>query len=345
MAAWDPTASMVTQDVTTGSGLVSAATRVRSNSAFIRELWEDEIIAAYKANLVMPQLTVTMNHVGKKGDTIHVPNPTRGAASQKASATAVTLIANQEGKKQYVIDQHWEYSRLIEDVVGIQADDSLRRFYTDDSGYSLAKRVDTEIHEVAAFLNAAGIGTVTDPTAVASAAYDGAVVGALSTAGALVQWDPTANTNAGNAAALTDAAIRKVIQTLDDNDSPVAGRYLVIPPVEKNNLLGIARFTEQAFTGEVNMGNSIRNGRVGDVYGVEVFVSTNCPTVADGASAVDQRAALLFQEEALLLIEQLRPRAQTQYKQEYLSDLFTSDILFGTGVLRPEGGIPIVVPA
>jgi hypothetical protein len=344
MAAWDPSTNFVNLDVTTGDGRVSAATRVRSNSAFVRELWEDEIIASYKANLVMPQLTVVMNHNRKKGDTFHVPNPVRGDASQKSTQAAITLIANQEGKKQYVIDQHWEYSRLIEDVVDIQADDSVRRFYTDDAGYALAKRADTEIHQVAAFLNAAGIGTETDPTVEATAAYDGAVTGIL-TAGALTQWDPTANANAGNSDPLAEDAIRKFIQTLDDNDSPVANRYLVLPPVEKNNLLGIQRFTEQAFVGEVGMGNSIRNGRVGDVYGVEVFVSTNCERVDDGAASDDQRAVLLFQEEALLMIEQLRPRAQTQYKQEYLSDLFTSDILFGTGVLRPEGGLAIIVDA
>lgn len=344
MAAWDPNGAFVSVDVTTGQGPVSAASRTRSNSAFIRELWEDEVIAGYKSNLVMPQMTVVMNHNKKKGDTFHVPNPVRGDASVKATETAVTLIANQEGKKQYLIDQHWEYSRLIEDVVDIQADDSLRRFYTDDAGYALAKRVDTEIHEVAQFLNAAGIGTNTDPTDNAASALNGAVVGAL-TADALVQWDPSASTNAGNAAALTDAAIRAFIQELDDNDSPVSGRYLVIPPVEKRNLTGISRFTEQAFTGDVGMGNTIRNGRVGDVYGVEVFVSTNCTTVVSDDTTTNNRVCLLFQEDALLLIEQLRPRAQTQYKQEYLSDLFTADILFGTGVLRPEGGLAIVVPA
>lgn len=344
MPAWDPGTSFVAQNVTTGQGEASAAARTRSNSAFIRELWEDEIIAAYKANLVMPQLSVVMNHNRKKGDTFHVPNPVRGDASVKASETAVTLIANQELQKQYLIDQHYEYSRLIEDTVTIQADDSLRAFYTNDAGYALAKQVDTQLHAEGALLNAAGIGTVTDPTLEASSAYDGAVIG-TPTNSALVKWNPAANANAGNADVITDEGIRLMIQELDDNDSPMAGRYLVLPPVEKKNLLGVTRFTEQAFVGEVGMANSIRNGRVGDVYGVEVFVSTNCPTVADGASAVDQRAALLFQEEALLLIEQLRPRAQTQYKQEFLSDLFTADTLFGTGVLRPEGGLAIVIPA
>ena len=74
----------------------SAASRTKSNSAFIRELWEDEIIAAYKSNLVLPNLSVVMNHNGSKGDTIHVPRPTRGTPSAKAANTEVTLIATQE---------------------------------------------------------------------------------------------------------------------------------------------------------------------------------------------------------------------------------------------------------
>jgi hypothetical protein len=323
-------------DLATGSGPVTAATRARSNSAFIRELWTDEIIAAYKSNLVMPQLVVNMPFNGRKGDTFHVPNPVRGGANEKLEQAMVTLQSNQESKKQYLIDQHYEYSRLIEDIVSIQADDSLRRFYTDDAGYALAKQVDTHLHaEGAKFA-----GNDSSPT-VEGTNYSKAVIGSD---GSTV-WDPSANTNAGNAAALADDGIREIIRQLDDNDVPNAGRVLVIPPVEKKSLTGIARFTEQAFVGETGAGNTIRNGLIGNLYGVDVYVSTNCPTVADGASAVDQRAALLFQKEALVFIEQMRPRVQTSYIQEYLGDLFTADTLYGKGVLRPEAGVAIVVPA
>jgi hypothetical protein len=297
------------------------------------------MVAAYKANLVMPQLVVAMNHVGKKGDTVHIPRPVRNAATAKGVETQVTLIGNQNTSTAYQIDQHFEYSTLIEDIVTLQADDSLRRFLTDDAGYALATRVDTDLHaEGAKFAGADAAPTVE------GASYSKAVVGTPS-AGALVTWDPMAATSTGNASVLTDEGIRLLIQELDDNDVPSRERYLVIPPVEKKNLLGISRFTEQSFVGEMGGSNSIRNGRVGDVYGVEVFVSTNCPTVADSGAGVDQRACLMFQKEALLLIEQQTPRVQTQYKQEYLSDLFTADIVYDTGVLRPEGGIAIVVPA
>ena len=322
-------------DLATGQGPASAASRTRSNSAFIRELWTDEIIAAYKSNLVMPQLVVNMPFNGRKGDTFHVPNPVRGVANEKLEQAMVTLQSNQEGTKQYLIDQHYEYSRLIEDVVAIQADDSLRAFYTDDAGYSLAKQVDTHLHaEGAKFAGADAAPTVEGTN------YSKAVVGADGAA-----WSPSANANAGNATALADEGIREIIRQLDDNDVPNSGRVLVIPPVEKKSLTGIPRFTEQAFVGEVGAGNTIRNGMIGNLYGVDVYVSTNCPTVADGGASNDQRAALMFQKEALVFIEQMRPRVQSSYIQEYLGDLFTADTLYGKGVLRPEAGIAIVVPA
>lgn len=321
--------------------LASAASRTRSNSAFIRELWTDEIIAVYKSALVMPQLVVVKNHVGRKGDTIHVPTPVRGDANVKVAETQVTLIANQESKKQYLIDQHWEYSRMIEDIVATQADDSLRTFYTDDAGYALAKRVDTELHQEGAKFAAADASPTVEGTA-----YSKAVVGTpAGTPTDLVAWDPSASTSAGNASTITDAGVRHALQALDDNDVPSMGRVLVVPPVEVRKMLGIDRQVVFDQVGEAGRQNGVRNGFVGPLYGTEVFKSTNCEAVAADDSTTDQLAALLFQKEAILFIEQMGVRAQTQYKQEYLGDLFTADTLFGTGVLRPEAGLAIIVPA
>ena len=340
MPAWDPSTNFVNQDITTGQGRVSAASRTRSNSAFIPELWEDDVLAAYKANLVMPQLVNKLSFVGKKGDTVHIPLPVRGQANRKASQSSVTLNADQSTSKPLLIDNHFEYSSLIEDIAEIQASDSLRKFLTDDAGYALAVQTDTELHGSAAFLNAGGLGTVTDVRSDAASAYDGAAIGSDGSA-----WDPAASGGAGNGASIADVGIRNMIQYLDDNDAPIAGRSIVIPPSEKNILLGIERFTEQAFVGEIGMGNSIRNGRVGDVYGVEIYVSTNCPTVQADDTSTNYRACLMLQEDALILTEQLKPRVQANYEQQFLSTLMTADSVFGTDVLRSEAGIPFLVPA
>jgi hypothetical protein len=48
---------------------------------------------------------------------------------------------------------------------------------------------------------------------------------------------------------------------------------------------------------------------------------------------------LLFHTDALVIAEQSAIRSQTQYKQEYLADLLTSDTLYGFDDYRPESGV------
>ena len=114
-------------------------------ATFIPELWSDEIVAAYKKNLVLANLVNKMPMTGKKGDTLHIPKPTRGAASTKAAETQVTLQAATESEVVVTVDKHYEYSRLIEDITEAQALASLRKFYTDDAGYALSKQVDDDL--------------------------------------------------------------------------------------------------------------------------------------------------------------------------------------------------------
>lgn len=292
---------------------------VTTAATFIPEVWSDEIVAAYKKSLVAANLIKKMNFKGKKGDTVHIPAPTRGDASAKAASTQVTLIAATEGEKTVSINQHWEYSRLIEDIVEAQALTSLRQFYTDDAGYALGRKVDSTLIQLGRKANG-GDGT---------AAYTGAYSGADGT---------TAYT--GTAGALTDAAIRRSIQRLDDNDVPMDGRFLIVPPSTRNTLMGIARFTEQAFVGETGASNTIRNGEIGNVYGIPVFVTTNADAATDG-----DRICLLAHKEFAVLVEQMGVRTQTQYKQEWLANLFTADVLFGCDELRDGSAVALAVPA
>lgn len=305
---------------------------------FIPELWSDEVIASYKLNLVVAALVRKLNHRGKRGDTIRIPTPARGSASDKAAETQVTLIQHGTDVGLVVsIDKWKEYSRLIEDIVDIQALESLRAFYTDDGGYAIAKQTDTD-------LIVEMFGEVAYSTAVYDAAANSFVAAASTLNASTVRegdgtfWDETTSTD------ISDVGIRTLVKDLDDQDAPQAARYFVVPTIVKFDLLGTERFTEQAFTGEVGTGNSIRNGLIGDVYGTEVFVTNQLPTVEDATSVADNVAALFFQRDAALLVEQHGVRAQTQYKQEYLADLFTVDTIYGVKNLRDSSIIPVVVP-
>lgn len=304
-------------------------TTVTTAANFIKELWSDEVLAVYKANTVLVPLVNSMPFSGTKGDTVNVPKPARGSVTSKSAGTGVTINVETAGTFQLLVDQHFEYSRLIEDIAKIQAMDSMRAFYTDDAGYAHALSLDSAVHTQAAKL-AAG-----DTTA--GTTYSKAVIGGDGS----TTW---VQTGSGNGSALTDAGIRRAIQSLDDANVPARMRSLIVPPVEKRRLMGIARFTEQAFVGEVGPGNTIRNGLIGDIYGIPVYVSTNVATV-DSSDCTSYRACLLLQKEAIVVAEQLAPRAQSQYKQEFLADLFTVDTIYGLGVPRPEAGVVLMVPA
>ena len=293
---------------------------------FIPELWSDEVIGAYKSNLVTANLVTKLSHKGKKGDTIYIPVPARGSASAKVANTQVVLSAATNTAVTVSISQHFEYSKLIEDIAEVQALASMRKFYTDDAGFALAKQVDgdlTKLFEVFSKVATAGVigGTGT-------AMYEKAVIGSTGT---------TLYTgNSSNAADITDAGIRAMILQLDDADVPMDNRVMVIPPIVASDMLAINRYTEQQFIGN---GDAIKTGKIGQIYGIDIYVSSACPT----ATSTD-RVGAMFHKDALCLAEQVGVRSQTQYKQEYLGDLFTSDTLYGTAVLRHTAGVAFVVP-
>lgn len=297
-------------------------------AVFIPEVWSDEIIATERANLIMVNVSSRLNHKGRKGDTIHIPSPTRGSASAKSPNNVVTLITSTDNDIPILIDQHYEYSKNIEDIVEVQAMSSLRRFYTEDAGYALATKKDDTLIALAATWNG---GT----------AYSAAVIGSDGS----TAYDPTANTNTGNGAAISDGGLRRAIQTLDDNNVPLMGRSLVLPPVEKRRMLGIPRFTEQAFVGEGMENNSVRTGMIGNVYGHPVYVTSRCATVTATDASTQYRACLLFHKQGIVIAEQMGIRSQTQYKQENLGWLFTADALWGIKTLRSTTHVlAIMVP-
>jgi len=344
-------------------GMGTDNTTITTSDKFIPKLWSDDVIAAYKQKLVLGNLVTKMSFKGKKGDTLYLPVPARGSASAKAANTQVTLIADTATNISVLVDKWFEYSKLYEDMAEMQALASMRRFYTDDAGFALAKRIDRHLHMLGASANGGTIATAT-------ALYEKGVIGgdgSTAFSGA---------SGGGNSTALTDAGLRRVIQTLEDSDIDSSELSFVIPPVESKTLRGIARFTEQAFVGS---GDAIKTGRLGNLYGVEIFTSTNCPWVhvnsvtntqsvtfsssaPTGASFVDEfgvtvdwnttsptstkhRACFMLHKDAVALATQQDIRTQSQYKQEYLGTLVTADCVYGVKELRDYASLAVLVPA
>ena len=301
-------------------------------ATFIPELWSDEIIAAYKKNLVLANLVNKMSMVGKKGDTLHIPKPTRGSATAKAANTAVTIQADTETEVQISIDKHFEYSRMIEDIVDVQALDSMRRFYTDDAGYALAIQLDNDLFTLS---KSFGDGDGSD--------YTHSNVYYVNASSGIATYAVDTVASGDN---FSDLAFRQLIKLMDDQDTPMDGRFLVIPPSARRDILGIDRYNSSDFVD----GRGVNNGQIGSLYGVEIYVSSNVPVIETAVqntsttSVNDTRGAILAHRDTMVLAEQMGVRTQTQYKQEYLADLMTADTLYGVQVLRPETGFVLALP-
>jgi N4-gp56 family major capsid protein len=180
----------------------------------------------------------------------------------------------------------------------------MRKFYTDDAGFALATQVESDL-----------FGTMTGGSFVN---------------GAGAAW------SSGAGGSITDAGIRKMILALDNADVPMNDRVIILPPVAASDMLGINRFTEQQFIGN---GDAIKTGKIGQIYGIDVFVTNSAPTTGSN------REGLIFHRDAAVLAEQVGVRTQTQYKQEYLGDLFTADTIYGVGELRSEASVAFKVTA
>ena len=309
------------------------STSIVNNTAaatFIPEIWSDEVIAAYKKNLVLANLVRKMSFKGKKGDTLHIPKPTRGTATAKAANTAVTIQANTESEVQVLVNKHFEYSRFIEDITAVQALSSLRSFYTEDAGYALAKQVDDELIALGkSFGDSDGADWVHS-----NSYYIDASTGLTAYAADTVVTGDV----------FTDAGFRKLIQLMDDADVPMDGRKFAIPPSLRNAIMGVDRYNSSDFVD----GRGVQNGQIGKLYGIDIYVSSNMPvieTAAENSAGDGVKAALLFHTDTMVLAEQVGVRSQTQYKLDYLSTLYTADTLFGTKVVRPEAGFVLAVNA
>ena len=313
--------------ISTYPNMAGAVTNT-SAATFIPEIWSDEIRAAYEKNLILANLVKKMGMTGKKGDIIHIPAPIRGDAHVKTSATAVTIQSNTESEVQVAVDKHYEYSRIIEDITETQALASLRNFYTSDAGYALSRQVDTDLFGLGKSL---GDGNGSAWTNSAAFYCDSAT-------GLTAYADDTVTT----ADIFTDACFRALIQKQDDADVPMDNRAFVIPPSLRNTIMGVERYVSSDFVG----GQTVQNGKIGSLYGIDVYVTSNCPVTeaaGDNAAGGQIKAAMLIHQDTMILAEQMSVRSQTQYKQEFLGTLYTADTLYGVKTYRPDSGFIMAV--
>lgn len=279
-----------------GSGNVNIG--ATAASVFRPNVWSKEVLTFVKSNLVLlPLIKHYDADVQGGGQTLEVPNVSAISANLKSQNTVVTLNYNAETKTTITLNKHYESSFIVEDLVKVQSNYETRSDYTQAAAFAISEKIDANI--------AADMTTA---------------------------WKTASQTIGTYGTAISDAVILAVNRYLSEAKAPRTDRSLVVHPKGEAELLAIDKFVRYDALGT---GEAIKNGKLGTIYGAEVFMSQNLVYLD---TATDEYNSLFFHKEAFAIALQMEPRTQAQYKQEYLGWLVTVDVLYGLANLRSNFG-------
>jgi hypothetical protein len=178
-------------------------------AVFIPEQWSTDVLRAREANLTLANLVHRYDsEVSDNGNKINVPNISNLTANQKVAGANVSFQAVTETEIEIDIDQHYECSFRLEDIVKIQSKTDLNAEYTNKTGYAIAQKIDSTISALASGFS---------------------------------QTKGTYNT------AITSDVILDSIQLLDDADVPQDDRHFVMKPKTKRDIVDITTYISNDF--------------------------------------------------------------------------------------------------
>lgn len=283
---------------------------ITTHANYIPEIWAEELQAFREANTVMRNLVYNYPFEGSVGDTIHVPALGRLTVITVSEGGDDANSINTEGEFNGVITRHRGIRVQIPDRVGKQSKYDIASAYIPAAGKCLAEDLDEHILGLESGFQG-------------STRYRG--TGVAYTSGGTVSAD------------ITDDGFRLILELLDVANVPFDDRFGVFHPRQKNVMLGINRFTEYQMIGQGGM--PLRTGLVGELYGVPIYFTTNCVTVATAD------AGLVGQREAILLAMQQDIRVQTDYILQNWSGLIALDYLGQAFEFRDDHAVSVMTPA
>lgn len=262
-------------------------------------VWSKELLRARESKLVLvPLIKHYDRDIQSFGQTVEIPNLSNLTANAKTANTQVTLQAPTETKLTLTINQHFESSFLVEDFADIQSMYDMAAEYTEKAGYAIAEKMDASVAAAMTTGFTQTVGTYGTP--------------------------------------LVDSAILSAIQFLDEAKAPADDRHFVVTPQGKRELLGIDKYIRYDAIGVGGSENSIRSGKIGEIYGIDVFMSQNLVVTA---GTPNQHNHLLFHREAAAVAVQRNIKTEHSRETAYLGDLYVASALWGVRVLRVDHGV------
>lgn len=274
---------------------------VTTGAVFIPEVWAADVLRYTRANLVLANLVRRYDaDVKSGGDIIHIPRLAEVAARDKSAGTAVTFDAATENEYTITVNKHKYFAFTLEEIAKVQSRTDLREEYTSAAGYALAKAVDSDL--------------------------------------AALQSGLSQSITAG--AALEDSEVITAIEYLDVANAPRDNRSFVIHPEAMADLRNLDKFTRYDAVGKLGVQDGRANGLVANVYGVDVFMSTN---VVETAGTPNLLKNLMFHKDFAGLAMQQAPKVWAEESVDQLGWKVAMSEIYGLSELRDDHGVVITL--
>ena len=132
--------------------------------------------------------------------------------------------------------------------------------------------------------------------------------------------------------AASDANVLAAIKLLDDADVPQDDRFFIMTPAEKVAKLALDRWSNALYIGTGN--TPVKNGMLGDMYGLNLAVTTNLVKPAAG-----QANNAIFHRDALALVVQRTPKSHVFYDIDVFAWKLAVEVIYGHQEMRDNFGI------
>lgn len=278
------------------TGATEFVDKTIADGVFSPDIWAKQVLRATEANLVWAKsINRGFEDDATVGKTVKVASVGNLAARAKGENTAITYETIAETATTITLNI-WDYAAVgVEDIVKVQAQPDVQAEYQRKMGYALAKDVDTKI--------------------------------AASAPSGFSQTVGTLGTNFSD-----DNALRGV-QYLDDADAPEDDRFLLMSPAEKRDKLSLDRWTNSLYRGSIS-DKTMQRGVLGDIYGLNVAVTTNLNKPAGG-----QADNSIFHREAYALVVQRTPKMHLFYDVDLFTWKLAAEVILGHGEMRDAFGV------
>lgn len=268
--------------------MADALTGLTEVTATVEQLISADIQEVLTANAVMPGLVMDFSSQAGPGiDRVKIPRFSNFSVNTKSENVAVDAQVNTFSTDSLLLDQHKVIQFLVEDIAELQSKIDVTNAYVQQCGKDMAAERDLYM------INALESG-------VSAAAPD--------------------HSRAYAGATIAKADILLARQLLNEAKVPLEDRWGVVSPAEEAALLAISEFVR---IDESGGSEALRNGRIGKLFGFDIYVS---------AQAEDLKS-LFGHKSAMAHATQLMPRTQQMMDLANLAQRWSVDHIYGAKVL------------